>query len=66
MVTKERERKRRERRGAGETNFASGAVIGFGLQEGADEGFGVLADVFPVALVEDDAAGLALVDEVDQ
>jgi hypothetical protein len=41
-------------------------VAGIGLQEGENEVLGVLGDALPVALVEDDTARPALLDQVGQ
>ena len=46
--------------------LAGGALAGVGVQEAEDEGFGFRADFLPIALVEDDAAGTALLDQVGQ
>jgi hypothetical protein len=43
---------------------ARGTVFGVGLEELSDEEFGVLANLLPVSLMEDDPAIAALLDEV--
>ena len=45
---------------------AGGTPAGVGLQEAQDEGLGFLADFLPIALVEDDAPGAALLDQVGE
>jgi hypothetical protein len=50
----------------GQTYLAGGAVLRVGLQEFSNEELGILADILPVPLMENDSAVAALLNEIGQ